>query len=119
LKHQKFFVPLVDDLFWVGSTYQWHFENAYPSKEKRAELETYLKENLKIPYQIEDHLAAVRPSTKDRRPFFGRHSVYENVYMFNGLGTKGFSLAPYWSEYLIDLMFGNRQILHPDLPIIS
>lgn len=117
LKHQKFLVPLEDDIFWVGSTYQWEFQDMKPTLEKRAELESFLIKYLKLPYQIVDHVTAVRPTTKDRRPFIGQHASHKNMYIINGLGTKGFSLAPYWSQYLTQLMF-DQLSPHPDLPTI-
>ncbi|MBK6730532.1 MAG: FAD-binding oxidoreductase [Bacteroidetes bacterium] len=38
---------------------------------------------------------------KNRTPVIGRHPEHNNVFLLNGLGTKGFSLAPYYAPLLI------------------
>lgn len=101
LKQQLFFVPMGGDEFWVGSTYFNAFEDATPSKRGRAALLEKLESVLQVPYEILDHQAAVRPTVPDRRPLIGRHPAYEQLVLFNGMGTKGASLAPYWAAQLV------------------
>ena len=48
--------------------------------------------------------AAIRPSTKTRRPFVGAHAAYKNVFILNGLGTKGASIAPFAAQSLLDFI---------------
>lgn len=47
-----------------------------------------------------DHIAAIRPANIQRRPFVGMHPTYTNMGIFNGMGTKGCSLAPYFAEQM-------------------
>ena len=102
LKFHKFLVPLNDDgLFWVGSNYEWRFVDNSPTEKGRSEIQSYLDTYLKVDYKIMDHLAGVRPATKYRKPLIGRHQRFSNLFILNGLGTKGISLAPYWSKRLI------------------
>ncbi len=89
-----------DDLFWIGSSYQWTFDNDQPTESFRIKTENALRFWLKLPFKVVDHLAAVRPATIERRPFVGFHPVHTNVGIFNGMGTKGCSLAPYFGEQL-------------------
>nr|MBX2815191.1 FAD-dependent oxidoreductase [Saprospiraceae bacterium] len=49
-------------------------------------------------------LTGVRPTTPDRRPFLGQSSDQPGLFILNGLGTKGLSLAPYLSKVLIQWM---------------
>ena len=57
--------------------------------------------NLKLPFTIVDHLAALRPAVAvERRPFVGLHPFINQVGILNGMGTKGCSLAPYFAEQL-------------------
>ena len=88
-------VPQGNDLYWAGSNFQWDYEDELPGGEQRKLLEASLDELLKVPYTVEDHLAAIRPSTKNRRPAVGLHPTVPQLGAFNGLGTKGCSLAPY------------------------
>ena len=118
LKYHKFFVPQKDEgLFWVGSNYFWDFEDDHPTDNGLSELTNYLNTYLKTKYEIVDHLAGVRPATKYRKPLIGRHQQYDNLILFNGLGTKGISLAPYWSKRLMDHIY-DEKALGNELPIL-
>lgn len=88
------------DRFWVGSNYQWEFENDEPSEEFLAATTTLLNHWLKKPYRVLQHKAAVRPATLERRPFAGFHPVRNAVGILNGTGTKGASLAPFFAQQL-------------------
>ena len=91
-------VPWKEDLFWVGSTYEWDFTDPYPSAGFLNKAEAHLKYWLKLPFETVDHLASERPANMERRPFVGLHPVTASVGLFNGMGTKGCSLAPYFSR---------------------
>ncbi len=102
VKFGKFIVHLEDDLFWVGSNFQYDFNNEYPDKDQLSELNEFLEHSVVSPYEVEGHFSGIRPATKYRRPLIGTHPGYGNLHLFNGLGTKGFSLAPFFSARLID-----------------
>ena len=57
---------------------------------------------LSVPFEVIDHQAAIRPTVKDRRPFIGNHPKYPNLGIFNGFGTKGASLVPFWASHFAD-----------------
>lgn len=87
-------IPGQNDIYWVGATFAWDYPDENPTAEKRAFLENGLQQLLKVPYEVLDHQAAVRPSGTDRRPMLGMHPEMPSLGLFNGLGTKGSSLAP-------------------------
>jgi glycine/D-amino acid oxidase-like deaminating enzyme len=93
-------VPWKDDLFWVGSTYEWEYPDVLPTERFRKRVEEVLNWWLKLPYTIVDHLASLRPATIERRPFVGLHPHYPVLGILNGMGTKGCSLAPYFAHQL-------------------
>jgi glycine oxidase len=86
------------DQYYIGSTHEWNYDDNQPSDKGKNELLGNLSTVLKAPYQILEHKAAIRPTVKDRRPFLGFHPDYKNVGIFNGMGTKGLSLAPFFAE---------------------
>lgn len=100
LKHRVFIVPLDNGLYWIGATYDWKFEDSRPTEAGRSYLRERLEDVLRTPFEIVEHRAAVRPTVKDRRPFLGRHPKFSSLYLFNGLGTKGASLGPFWARHL-------------------
>jgi glycine oxidase len=92
-------MPLASDEYYIGATHEWDFENSLPSEKGKEELLTGLSALLKIPFEVTIHKAAIRPTVKDRRPFIGLHPQYNNIGIFNGMGTKGISLAPYFANH--------------------
>ena len=95
-------VPWEDQLFWVGSNYEWEFKDASPSIDFRTKMEMALRQLLKIPFNVVDHIAGIRPANQERRPFVGLHPSYPTIGICNGMGTKGCSLAPYFAHQLIE-----------------
>lgn len=110
LKHRVFIVPLSDGNYWIGSTYSWKFEDNQPTQEGLDYLKGRLKEVLKVPFEIKAHKAAIRPTVKDRRPFLGRHPDFPQLAIFNGLGTKGASLGPYWAKHMCSFLIDHTQL---------
>lgn len=116
LKHHLFLVPRQAAPYWVGATTENTFENEAPTPAGRANLVQKLESFLSVPYRIENHRAAVRPTVRDRRPLLGVHPHHPNLYIFNGLGTKGASLAPLCSRWLSELILKDRP-LPPEVDI--
>ena len=112
IKQSVFIIPMGNELFWVGSTYFNEYDNAEPSEEGMTNLMKRLKRALKVPFEIVEHKAAIRPTVpdKDRRPFIGVHTEFERLAIFNGVGTKGASIAPYWASRFIDHLEKNEEI---------
>ncbi len=110
LKHRVFIVPLPDGTYWVGSNYQHNFSDVTPTQEGGTFLRERLDDILRTPYEVVRHLAAVRPTVKDRRPFLGPHPEHPALYLFNGLGTKGASLGPFFARQLVDHLTNNTPI---------
>lgn len=99
-----------EGLFWVGSNYLWDFNEENPSALFYSKTESHLREWLKVPFKIVDHLAGIRPATLERRPFVGFHPLKKNVGILNGMGTKGCSLAPFFAKQLVDNVINNTPI---------
>ena len=109
-------VPWENDIFWVGSSYEWEFSNELPTQSFRDRTMANLKRWLKVPFTLIDHRASVRPATLERRPFAGFHPIYKNIGIFNGMGTKGCSLSPFFAKQLVDhIVYGTP--IQPDVDI--
>jgi len=117
LKHKVFIVPYKEkDVYWIGSTYEREFEDESPTDIAYQHLAKALKEILKVPFEILDHKAAVRPTVMDRRPLLGTHVDYPQLSIFNGLGAKGASLGPYWANEMTEFLIYGKP-LHPEVDI--
>lgn len=97
-----FILPLGNDLFKVGATYNWKDKTDLPTEEGKAELIDRIKEIISCEFEIIEHYAGVRPTVRDRRPLVGTHSEYERVHVLNGLGTRGVMLGPAMAKALFD-----------------
>ena len=104
-------VPWHHGLFWIGATHDWKFTDMQPSASFRAQTEEHLNYWLKLPYTIIDHLVAQRPVNVDRRPFVGLHPRHAAVGIFNGMGTKGCSVAPYFAHHFAQHLIDNTPIM--------
>ncbi len=103
-----YMVPCGDECFIVGATHQ-NIADTTPTEEGRKRLCEKLDGLLKVPYTIIEQKAAVRPTVKDRRPLIGMHPRHSRVGIFNGLGTKGITLGPFFAKQLHDcLIFGGK-----------
>ncbi len=94
-------VPLSNDNYLLGSTFIWHDLSETVSEEGRAELYEKLSKLINCPFEIINETAGIRPTIKDRRPVLGVHPIHQNLYIFNGLGTKGVTLSARMAEKLI------------------
>lgn len=109
-KHGYNVVPWKDGLFWVGSTFDREYDDTKPSPSFRAKVEDQLKGWLKLPYKVVDHIASERAGTLERRPFVGLHPQQKEVGIFNGMGTKGCSLAPYFADEFTQYLLHGKAI---------
>ena len=104
IKSSVFVIPLGDDLYNVGSTYNNYDKSNTPTESAKEELISKLKTFLKCDFEVVSHIAGVRPTVKDRRPLIGRHPKYNNLYVLNGLGTRGVMIAPYVAKALYNFI---------------
>jgi glycine/D-amino acid oxidase-like deaminating enzyme len=105
-----FILPVGENKARVGATYSWDPLDWVPTKQGRQELEEKLSGLLKSGYTVTAEVAGVRPSVKDRRPLIGVHPVRNNICIFNGLGTKGVTLGPYFANELVQHLENGKEL---------
>jgi len=116
LKSSVFLMPLGNDKYLVGATYEWKDMSNTTTAKAKENLLTKLKSFLTCDFTVVDQVAGVRPTVKDRRPMVGRHSEYNNMYVLNGLGTRGVMIAPYVAHELYNFI-EKQQALNPEIDI--
>jgi glycine/D-amino acid oxidase-like deaminating enzyme len=102
LNTSVFILPLGDNLFKIGATYNWTDKTDTPTEEGKAELIEKLKEIISCDFEIVEHFAGVRPTVKDRKPLVGTYSNHESIHILNGLGTRGLMLGPAMAKALFE-----------------
>ena len=103
--------PIGNNLFWTGSSHEWNFTDNLPSENFLEKTTILISQWLKQPFEVVNHIAAIRPATVERRPFAGMHPHYPSVGILNGMGTKGCSLSPYFAHHLVCHLTKNTPIL--------
>jgi len=92
-------VPWEDgDQFWIGSIFDREYKDELPTVAFREAVENVLTRWLKLPWRITGHQAALRPATGGQKPFSGLHPTFPALGIFNGMGSKGCSQAPYLAQ---------------------
>ena len=104
LNRKCFLLPIGDDKFRLGATYVWETDNLRPTKEGRAELLDKLNFLSKEKYECISHEVGIRPTSPDRRPIVGKHTEFSKLSIFNGLGTKGYMIAPLLAKEFVDYL---------------
>lgn len=100
IKAAVFVLPVGDDLYKVGATFNWVDKTKDPTPKGKEELIKKLETVINCDYSVVDHVAGIRPTTKDRRPFIGVHPEKKQLAILNGLGTRGVMIAPISAQKL-------------------
>ena len=100
----KWLLPYGEKEFRIGATYDEFDPTSDPTESGRLALLEGLKDLMKtLPdITVKEHLAGLRPSTEDARPIIGEHSTDKGIFIFNGLGSKGTSVAPLMTREFCD-----------------
>lgn len=104
IKSSIFVLPIGNDIYKVGATYDWKDKSNIPTDAGREELVEKLREVIHSDFEIIEHLAGVRPTVNDRRPLVGTHYEHKCLHVLNGLGTRGVMLAPYLAINLFEFL---------------
>jgi len=116
IKSSLFIIPLGDDLYKVGATYSREDHTINITQDAREELVSKLAKIINCSFEVVDHVAGIRPTTRDRRPFLGALKESGNKVFFNGLGTRGITSAPSLAKELY-LNIENGEKLNKELDI--
>jgi len=115
LNKNGFLLPIGQNTFKVGATYRWDEFGPEPTVSAHEELKDKLAQFQLSDYIEIEKLVGIRPATQDRRPFVGMHPK-KPVGIFNGFGSKGVSLIPYFANEFVSELQGKKMV-HPDASI--
>ena len=105
VKSNVFMAPVPGSrAYLVGSTYNWTDKSLTPTREAREHLLEKFRGLYQGDFEVTGQRAGIRPTVKDRRPLLGRHPRHANLFVLNGMGTRGVILAPRSAKILFDYM---------------
>lgn len=111
VKKGLFFIPLGEMRYQIGSSFIRDQLTETDKDKSLNELIAKVQSVLKVPFKVLNHSVGIRTVVKDRRPILGSSPVNRSIYIFNGLGTKGYSLAPYFARHLADHLCNGRELI--------
>ena len=93
-----FIIPIGEDHYKIGATYTWDQLDFFPTESAKDELISKFRNIISEKIRIKKHQAGIRPTMHDRKPVLGFLPDSPRVGIFNGLGSKGVLLAPYFAK---------------------
>lgn len=118
VSRQRWLIPIGDQCFRVGATYEWDDLDDQPTREGRTALEDLIRSFTDLPFTVLDHVAGVRPIVRASQPVIGRHPEDSQLAIFNGLGSKGALYGPGVAEELADHLCSGAPIAE-DLDLVA
>ena len=112
-----FVLPISDNIYKVGATYDWRDLSDRTTSEGQRFLLEKLKDITALDVTVIEHVAGVRPTVSDRRPVLGFLPEKPNMGVFNGLGTKGVMIAPYFAKEMVKLIMDADYKVHPEVSL--
>ena len=110
LNRKCFVMPIGSGEYKVGSTYEWNQPNVKIDDAAKELLRSNLASLVSERFEIIDQIAGIRPTVKDRRPIMGEHPDLSGLYIFNGLGAKGYMMAPLLGQELAEFILRGTEL---------
>lgn len=111
IKSSAFVIPLGNDLYKIGATYEHTDKNNEVTEQAKQELLGKVSGFVKGDFEVVGQLAGVRPTVADRRPLIGEHPAFKNMFVLNGLGTRGVMIGPYVARMLYKHIHSGAELL--------
>lgn len=94
----------------LGSNFVWNDLTFTPSDKNKDKLLNSLEQQTGLVGSVRKHDVGIRPTTTHRKPFIGAISKLEHAYCFNGFGSKGCLLVPFYAELLVKHLLENAPL---------
>jgi len=105
INNGKHLLDKKDGTLSLGATFEWKKLDNEATPEAREALLKHIEKNFNFKdWEVLDQKAGIRPTIADRRPLTGKHPDHDNLYVFNGLGTKGVLISPWLSKMMTDYL---------------
>ncbi len=110
LSKKIFVLPTGNNFYKVGATYE-RTHLAGNTSEGIDFLKQKFSDLVDAEFNIVEQYYGFRPTVPDRRPLLGSSNQDDKIFIFNGLGSKGYMLAPYLSAHLYQHIFSKIELM--------
>lgn len=94
----------------LGSSFVWNDLSLQASSKNANKLLQSLAQHTEIQAAHLKTEVGIRPTTQQRKPFIGAITALPGAYCFNGFGSKGCLLIPYYAELLCEHLLSGAPI---------
>ena len=110
LKKKEWLIPVGNDQWIGGSTYHSNDLSVNPEQKDADWLIQEFESWVGQPVKLLSHVKGIRPTVAERRPYLGQHPNLNNLFIYNGLGSKGSSLASILSKHYAEHLIQQTEI---------
>lgn len=110
LNRKCFMLPMGNNIFKVGSTYEWNSIDTSITTYGREMILKNLAFLTDEKVEVINQEAGIRPTSPDRRPILGTHSDKKHYHIFNALGAKGYLIAPLLSKEFVEYLLEGKAL---------
>ena len=105
-------IPEKNNVYRVGATFDRDNINHNTTESAKKELISSVMKVIPSMREstVVEQKAGIRPTTIDRQPMIGSHPALKNFYVFNGFGTKGSLLIPYYCQQFADYILNKKHV---------
>jgi glycine oxidase len=103
-------LPLGNDEYKIGATYEWNDLDEIPTQKGREEIEKIARSLCAGDYEVIEHRVGIRPIVRESFPLLGNVDENKREYFMNALGSKGALTAPLAAKILVDYMIDGKEI---------
>ncbi len=107
----KFIVPVENDIYRLGATFELFPEHIHPTEEGKLELLNDFMKVAGFDYEVIEHLAGYRPTVPDRIPVLGMDPENPLKGIFNGFGSKGVMMIPFFASHFVKHLTQNEPLM--------
>jgi len=113
----KWCIPLQEGVFTVGSTYAWDDFDDSLNDWAEQEILSEASDFIYLDFDVISHVSGVRPIMKDLKPAIGHSPLNHNIFIFNGLASKGLLWGPFYAQQMTDYLLDGKD-LESDVDVI-
>lgn len=105
--YKKRLLPIEENEWWYGAEHIWEEPSKeYVSRWADAELNNLKQSIGHSNINILEIICQQRPTTPGQFPYIGRHPNYPQLFVMNGLGSKGMQISARYVDAFVDYILG-------------
>jgi len=107
----KWLLPTSQNTCRIGATFEPHISEPTQQEQSKNALLSFVSSLKKDnEFNLLSHQAGIRPATLDKQPFIGFHPHDSNHAVFNGFGSRGSLLIPWYAKLFTETLVNQSKI---------